>query len=109
MSTRQLRELGWSESRIKAYVPSFLHVQSYQLIIILIIMTGMICRFQQRKENPNHYYYRFNDPGELQETGKWSAKTRSLFLKQLVECGMDYAVRRLRHDIGSITMIRKSE
>ena len=40
-----LRQLGWSEARIKA--------------------------FRNREKNPNQYYYRFNDPGEPQATGKW--------------------------------------
>lgn len=58
-----LRQLGWSEARIKA--------------------------FQNREKNPNQYYYRFNDPGEPQATGKWSPKDKALFLK-LVAKGVDY-------------------
>jgi len=61
-----LRKLGWSEARIKA--------------------------FQNREKNPNQYYYRFNDPGEPQATGKWSPKDKALFLK-LVAKGVDYQVR----------------
>ena len=49
-------------------------------------------RFKGRAENPNLYYYRFNDPGEKQATGKWSPTDRFYFLKQLVEHGMDYSV-----------------
>jgi hypothetical protein len=37
---------GWSQARIRAY----------KLV----------------KENPNAYYYRFNDPGVAQKNGKWS-------------------------------------
>ena len=61
-----LRELGWSEARIKA--------------------------FRNRERNPNQYYYRFNDPGEAQETGPWSSHDRFLFLKQVIELGVDYSV-----------------
>ena len=60
-----LRQLGWSEARIKA--------------------------FRNREKNPNQYYYRFNDPGEPQATGKWSPKDKALFLK-LVAKGVDYQV-----------------
>ena len=76
VSTRQLQDLGWSDARIKAYD----------------ILERQLSRFKGRAENPNLYYYRFNDPGEKQETGKWSPKDRYLFLKQLVEHGMDYSV-----------------
>ena len=61
-----LRQLGWSEARIKA--------------------------FRNREKNPNPYYYRFNDPGEPQATGKWSAKDKSLFLKLVNDKGVDYQV-----------------
>ena len=61
-----LRQLGWSEARIKA--------------------------FKNREKNPNQYYYRFNDPGEPQATGKWSSKDKSLFLKLIQERGVDYQV-----------------
>ena len=60
-----LQRLGWSDARIKA--------------------------FRNREKNPNHYYYRFNNPGEPQATGKWSAKEKSLFF-QLIEKGVDYQV-----------------
>ena len=66
VSTRQLKELGWSDARIKA--------------------------FKNREKNPNQYYYRFNDPGEPQATGKWSAKDKALFLKLINEKGVDYQV-----------------
>lgn len=52
----------------------------------------MDSRFKKRFENPNQYYYRFNDPGESQATGAWSAKDRYLFLKQVIELGVDYSV-----------------
>ncbi len=61
-----LRQLGWSDARIKA--------------------------FKNREKNPNQYYYRFNDPGEPQATGKWSAKDKALFLKLIEEKGVDYQV-----------------
>ena len=48
--------------------------------------------FKNRFENPTQYYYRFNDPGEKQATGAWSAKDRYLFLKQVIELGVDYSV-----------------
>ena len=60
-----LQRLGWSDARIKA--------------------------FRNREKNPNQYYYRFNNPGEPQATGKWSAKEKSLFF-QLIEKGVDYQV-----------------
>ena len=66
MPVEALRQLGWSEARIKA--------------------------FRNREKNPNQYYYRFNDPGEKQATGAWSAKDRYLFLKQVIELGVDYSV-----------------
>ena len=49
-------------------------------------------RFKKRLDNPNQYYYRFNDPGEAQETGPWSSHDRFLFLKQVIELGVDYSV-----------------
>ena len=61
-----LRRLGWSEARIKA--------------------------FRNRETNPNQYYYRFNDPGEPQATGKWSQKDKALFLQLIKEKGVDYQV-----------------
>lgn len=61
-----LRQLGWSEARIKA--------------------------FRNRETNPNQYYYRFNDPGEPQATGKWSQKDKALFLKLIAQNGVDYRV-----------------
>ena len=66
MPVEALRPLGWSEARIKA--------------------------FRNREKNPNQYYYRFNDPGEPQATGKWSAKDKALFLKLVEEKGVDYQV-----------------
>lgn len=56
------------------------------------VWIGVHSRFQGRFHNPNSYYYRFNDPGEQQETGPWSPHDRYLFLKQLLEIGMDYSV-----------------
>lgn len=53
---------------------------------------GVERSFKNRFENPNQYYYRFNDPGEKQATGAWSAKDRYLFLKQVIELGVDYSV-----------------
>ena len=61
-----LRKLGWSEARIKA--------------------------FKNREKNPNQYYYRFNDPGEPQATGKWSEKDKALFLRLIKEKPVDYQV-----------------
>ena len=61
-----LRQLGWSEARVKA--------------------------FRHRDTNPNQYYYRFNDPGIPQATGKWSSKDKALFLKVITEYGVDYRV-----------------
>ncbi|KAI8375584.1 hypothetical protein EDC96DRAFT_495808 [Choanephora cucurbitarum] len=52
---------GWSEARLRAY--------------------------QMLDTNPNEYYYRFNAPGELQRTGKWSDEEHALFLKRLAEHG----------------------
>ena len=60
-----LRRLGWSDARIKA--------------------------FRNREKNPNQYYYRFNNPGEPQATGKWTPKEKSLFF-ELVAKGVDYQV-----------------
>lgn len=66
ISDKQLVKLGWSDARIKA--------------------------FKNREKNPNQYYYRFNDPGEPQATGKWSDKDKALFLKLIKEKGVDYQV-----------------
>lgn len=43
---QQLRALGWSDARIKAW--------------------------NNKDKNPNAYYYRFNDPGIPQATGPWT-------------------------------------
>ena len=59
---------------------------------ISVIPFSSCHRFQNRFTNPNQYYYRFNDPGEAQETGPWSPRDRCLFLRQLIETGMDYSV-----------------
>ena len=71
--TETLRQLGWSEARIKA--------------------------FRNREKNPNQYYYRFNDPGEPQQTGKWSPKDKALFLKLIREKGVDYQVFSIHYSI----------
>ncbi|RKP13475.1 hypothetical protein BJ684DRAFT_16128 [Piptocephalis cylindrospora] len=52
---------GWSAARIRAY--------------------------QMREQNPNSYYYRFNDPGETQRTGVWSEVEKKLFFARLKEMG----------------------
>ncbi len=52
---------GWSEARINA--------------------------FKKREENPNSYYYRFNEPGESQKNGAWSVEEEELFMKRLKEFG----------------------
>lgn len=65
MPEETLRKMGWSEARIKA--------------------------FRNREKNPNQYYYRFNDPGVPQATGKWNAKEKEIFMK-LIEKGVDYQV-----------------
>ena len=51
---------GWSEARIKAW--------------------------RNKEQNPNAYYYRFNDPGEEQRNGKWSRQEHDAFMRRLVEC-----------------------
>ncbi|KAJ2659494.1 hypothetical protein IW148_004227 [Coemansia sp. RSA 1199] len=52
---------GWSEARIKA--------------------------FKAIKTKPNTYYYRFNEPGEEQRTGQWTAKEQRQFHARLKEIG----------------------
>ncbi|ETO25354.1 hypothetical protein RFI_11783, partial [Reticulomyxa filosa] len=52
---------GWSAARIKAY--------------------------QDRKQRPNAYYYRFNEEGEQQKTGLWADEEHALFMKRLIEMG----------------------
>ena len=41
------------------------------------------------EENPNAYYYRFNDLGEKQATGAWTEKEHNHFLS-LIKDGVDY-------------------
>ena len=60
---KKLMEMGWSTARVKA--------------------------FMHRKENPNAYYYRFNDLGEKQATGAWTEKEHNHFLS-LIKDGVDY-------------------
>ena len=50
-----------------------------------------ICRYYNRKSNPNAYYYRFNDPGVPQATGAWSAEEKKKFMN-LIKEGVDYQV-----------------
>ncbi|KAJ2477733.1 hypothetical protein IWW56_004167, partial [Coemansia sp. RSA 2131] len=52
---------GWSEARIKA--------------------------FKAIKTKPNTYYYRFNEPGEEQRTGQWTAEEQRQFHARLKEIG----------------------
>ncbi|KAI9226722.1 MAG: hypothetical protein DHS80DRAFT_18313, partial [Piptocephalis tieghemiana] len=52
---------GWSAARMRAY--------------------------HMREQNPNSYYYRFNDPGETQRTGVWSEVEKKLFFSRLKEVG----------------------
>jgi hypothetical protein len=45
--------------------------------------------FTRREENPNAYYYRFNDPGEAQRNGKWSKEEEDLFFARMDAVGVD--------------------
>ena len=60
---QKLLAMGWSEARVKAYM--------------------------NRENNPNAYYYRFNDPGEQQRKGKFNAEEKAKF-KELISKGVDY-------------------
>jgi hypothetical protein len=60
---KKLLEMGWSEARVKAFL--------------------------NRKNNPNAYYYRFNDLGEAQSTGNWSKEEHDRFI-ELIKDGVDY-------------------
>ena len=60
---KKLLAMGWSKARCKA--------------------------FMHRKQNPNAYYYRFNDLGETQATGAWSEAEHNHFLT-LIKGGVDY-------------------
>ena len=59
----ELKELGWSDARIKAFL-------------------GI-------KKNPYAFYYRFNAPGEKQDTGTWNKTSHEIFMK-LISTGVDY-------------------
>jgi len=54
---------GWSEARIRAY--------------------------NMKDQNPNAYYYRFNDPGEPQKNGKWDEDEVKLFYERMAEVGVN--------------------
>jgi len=41
--------------------------------------------WSRRETNPNAYYYRFNDPGEEQATGKWTKELDDKFFARLEE------------------------
>jgi hypothetical protein len=42
-----------------------------------------------RHENPNAYYYRFNQPGEEQRNGKWTELERERFFARMNEVGVN--------------------
>jgi len=54
---------GWSDARKKAW--------------------------KNRKTSPNAYFYRFNVPGQPQKNGKWSKEENKLFMKRVLECGVN--------------------
>jgi len=54
---------GWSDARIKAW--------------------------KNRKTAPNAYFYRFNVPGQPQKNGKWSKDENKLFMKRVLELGVN--------------------
>ena len=58
-----LMAMGWSEARVKAYM--------------------------NKDNNPNAYYYRFNDVGEVQGKGKFKPAEKKTF-KELIAKGVDY-------------------
>jgi len=60
---KMLLGMGWSEARVKAYM--------------------------NKDNNPNAYYYRFNDVGEVQGKGKFSKDEKKRF-KELISKGVDY-------------------
>ncbi|KAL0486769.1 hypothetical protein AKO1_012106 [Acrasis kona] len=41
--------------------------------------------FNKIKDNPNTYYYRFNEPGQEQRNGPWTDAEKNLFLDRLKE------------------------
>eukprot|EP00948_MAST-09A_sp_MAST-9A-sp1_P004079 g4079.t1 len=59
----KLLNMGWSEARTKAWL--------------------------NRERNENAYYYRFNEPGEVQRTGGWSKEEHDGFI-DLIKNGVDY-------------------
>jgi len=42
-----------------------------------------------RDENPNAYYYRFNEPGETQRNGKWTEAEKKVFFQRMKEVGVN--------------------
>jgi hypothetical protein len=54
---------GWSEARKRVYA--------------------------KREENPNAYYYRFNDPGEPQKNGRWTDGEEKQFFERMKSVGVD--------------------
>jgi hypothetical protein len=42
-----------------------------------------------REQNPNAYYYRFNEPGEKQRNGKWTEAEKKLFFDRMKEVIFD--------------------
>jgi hypothetical protein len=54
----------------------------------------MSCRLlikgsNRTSKNPNAYYYRFNDPGQPQRNGPWTAEEKRLFFKRMAEIGVN--------------------
>jgi len=54
---------GWSEARKKAW--------------------------KNRRTSPNAYFYRFNVPGQPQKNGKWTKEDHALFMKRVMEVGVN--------------------
>merc|ERR1712129_290804 len=54
---------GWSDARIKA--------------------------FKNRKKSPNGYFYRFNVPGQPQKNGDWTKEENKLFMRRVLELGVN--------------------
>ncbi|ETO19944.1 hypothetical protein RFI_17274, partial [Reticulomyxa filosa] len=57
------------------------------LLLLLLWSKARIKSYEERKEKPNAYYYRFNEEGEPQKRGIWEPKEHELFMTRLLEMG----------------------
>lgn len=78
---------GWSSARIRYLTEQILEkIRSHSMYEPhFLIQTVEYSAWSLREQNPNAYYYRFNEPGEKQRNGKWTEAEKKLFFDRMKE------------------------